>query len=221
MGLNYRIIDMSRHHSDEEVHLVNLCYEKWFEIFNKDLESRGAQLNKDEFQRARILAVLQDKNEIVGYHLYGVFDLREKASLQHGYLRSLPEEAKATMFERGTRSLLTMEYLTVFDQYRTQEVQGARFGEIISRLGLKVMDHLGVDAALGVGRMDRKVNSLAEHFGAEVLCLLEKYNNKCCLLYFDHRQHALVGNPMLLKLIDNLWDQRQTNLPKLDRKAAA
>ena len=220
MDLKYRIIDMSKHHSEEEVFLVNKCYDTWFEIFNKDLESRGAQLNKDEFQRSRVLAVLLDGEQPVGFHLYGVFDLREKASLNHAYFRSLPESAKDGMYKRGTSSLLSMEYLTVLERYRTQEVHGARFGEIISRLGLKVMEYLGVDAALGVGRMDRKVNSLAEHFGAEVLCLLEKYNNKCCLLYFDRRQHRLEGNPMLLKFVDSLWSERQENSLKLNKVAA-
>lgn len=220
MDLNYRIIDMSKHHSDEEVHLVNRCYENWFEIFNKDLESRGAQLNRDEFHRARILAVLLDGTKPIGFHLYGVFDLREKPSMEHGYLRSLPENTKDIMRQRGTSSLLTMEYLTVFAEYRTQEIHGARFGEIISRLGLKVMNYLGVHAALGIGRMDRKVNTLAEHFGAEVLCMLEKYNNKCCLLYFDRRQHKLEGNPMLLNFVDSLWDQRQADSTKLNKTAA-
>jgi hypothetical protein len=220
MNLTYRIIDMSGHHSDDEVQIVNKCYQQWFEIFNKDLESRGAQLNKDEFQRARVLAVLQLDGQPIGFHLYGVFDIREESSLNHGYFRSLPEATKATIYERGTRSILTLEYLTVFEGHRTLETQGVRMGEVITRLGLKLMEHMGLDAALGVARMDRRVKSIGDHLGAEELALMEKYNNKCSLLYFDRHQHTTLGSPFLLKFIDDLWNSRTDHSTKTGKKAA-
>lgn len=221
MDLSYRLIDMSRHRTDEEVEIVNKCYETWFEIFNKDLESRGAQLNKDEFQRARFLAVLQGDQKPIGFHLYGVFDIREKSSLNHGYFRSLPEETKQTIAARGTRSILTLEYLTVFEPYRALEAQGVRMGEVITRLGLKLMEHLQIDGALGVARMDRRVKSIGDQLGAEELALMEKYNNKCALMYFDRRQHKIVGSHFLMKFIEDLWNSRTETTHEPVKKIAA
>ena len=220
MDLSYRLIDMSSHHSEEEVRIINMCYETWFEIFNKDLESRGAQLNKDEFQRARVLAVLQLSGEPIGFHLYGVFDIREKSSLNHAYFRSLPEDTKAIIAQRGSKSILTLEYLTVFEAYRALEVQGVRMGEVITRLGLRLMEHLQLDAALGVARMDRRVKSIGDHLGAEELALMEKYNNKCSLLYFDRHQHQIQGNPFLLKFIEDLWTSRTSAVTNPLKKSA-
>lgn len=221
MDLSYRLIDMSRHHTDEEVQIINKCYETWFEIFNKDLESRGAQLNRDEFQRARVLAVLQLNGDPIGFHLYGIFDIRERPSLDHGYFRSLPEETKQTIFNRGTRSILTLEYLTVFEPYRSLEVQGVRMGEVITRLGLRLMEHLQLDGALGVARMDRRVKSIGDHLGAEELALMEKYNNKCSLMYFDRHQHTIAGGPFLIKFIEDLWNSRTETVYEPVKRIAA
>ncbi len=132
----------------------------------------------------------------------------ELPSQSHNYLRGIPEDAKNVLKERGSRSLMAMEYLTVCPDYRAEVIAGARAAEMIVRLGLKVMNSLGLDAAIGVARVDRKVNSLADSIGCEEIMLMEKYNNKCSLMYFDHRFHTAKGNPFVMNMVENLWKNR-------------
>ncbi|MBV2169419.1 MAG: hypothetical protein KUL82_12000 [Bdellovibrio sp.] len=219
MELSYRLIDMTSHRTDEEVRLVNTCFQHWYDIFSKDVEARGATLNEDEFHRARVLAVLQSEDAVVGFHLYSIFDLRELPSKRHSYLKGIPESAKSVIDERGSRSLMAMEYLTVCPDYRAEMIAGARAAELIVRLGLKVLNSLGLDAAIGVARVDRKVNSLADSIGCEEIMLMEKYNNKCSLMYFDRRIHVAKGNPFVMNMVETLWNQRNQG-SRQDRVAA-
>lgn len=210
MELKYHTIDMTGHHSNEEVALINKSFLIWYEAFQADLQSRGVNLNKAEFHRARILAILEFNGQVAGFHLYSVFDLRELPSLSHPYLSGLPEETKTILSNRGSRSLMAMEYLTVTPEFRSVEVfPGVKVAELLVRLGLKVMEALNLDAAIGVARIDRKVNSLADSIGCEEVSLLEKYNNKCSLMYFDRRIHKAIGSLHVLRLVDEIWNFRK------------
>lgn len=208
MELSYRLIDMTSHRSEEEVQLVNTCFQHWYGIFSQDVEARGATLNKDEFHRAKILAVLQSGDAVAGFHLYSMFDLREQPSLAHSYLKALPDAAKSLMLDRGVHSVMAMEYLTVTPEYRSKEYAGVKIAELVIRLGLHVLSDLGLDSALGVARADRKVNTLGDSIGFEEIALMEKYNNKCNLMLFDRKRCELLGNPFTLKAVENLWNQR-------------
>ena len=212
MELKYYMIDMTSHHSEAEVNIINRCYDHWFEAFQADLQSRGMNLNKSEFHRARVLAVLECDGHIAGFHLYSVFDLRELPSQNHVYIEGLPAATKQEISNRGSRSLMAMEYLTVTPDFRSIDVSaGIKSAELLIRLGLKVMESLGLDAAIGVARIDRKVNSLADRIGCEEVSLMEKYNNKCSLMYFDRRHHRVVGALHVLRFVDELWKNKNTD----------
>ncbi len=206
MELKYRTIDMTSHHSEDEVKIINQCFEYWAQAFQQDLQTRGVELNRSEFHRAKILAILKCDNRIAGFHLYSVFDLREAPSLSHAYLAGYPEETKNYLLQKGSKSLMAMEYLTVTPDFRSKQFDGVRAAEVLIRLGLRVLESLSLDAAVGVARVDRKVNAMGVSIGFEEVSNMEKYNNKCSLMYFDrhiHREIPSVQQNMIMRLWEN------------------
>ncbi|MGZ3772960.1 MAG: hypothetical protein ACXVCY_04240 [Pseudobdellovibrionaceae bacterium] len=210
MSLFYKIIDTLSPKTNDEIKIINKCFSMWINTFGADLSSRGAVLNKDEFHRARILAVLiTDTNEVAGFHLYCPFFLNESPSLEHSYLKVIPEEIKENMLQRKIHSLMAMEYLTVAPSFRKSESGGPNIAQIIVRLGLKVMNNLNLDAAIGIARIDRKVNFLGETIGFETLGEIEKFNNKCSIMLFPKNKKAKKTDEFTEKMIDSLWNQKQ------------
>ncbi|UYL08200.1 hypothetical protein B9G69_014200 [Bdellovibrio sp. SKB1291214] len=208
MNFSYHLIYTLAAKTEEEVNLVNKCYALWADEYGKDLASRGATLNRDEFQRARVLAIIMDGSELVGFHQYTVFDLREICSHEHSYVRALGQEVLSKMLDQKIKSFMAMEYLTVAPSFRGKGRGGPKISEIIIRLGLRVMNELGADAALGIARIDRKVNSTGDAMGWRQLAEIKKYNNPCAVMLFEKTYKEIPSDDFTNRLVDSLWIEK-------------
>ncbi|WP_413587496.1 hypothetical protein [Bdellovibrio sp. HCB274] len=205
MNFSYRLIYTIGAKTEQEISYVNKCFHLWSTEFGADLASRGAKLNHDEFQRARVIAVVLKDDEVAGFHLYSPFDLRESSSLEHSYVRAMSEEAQVQLKERGINSFLAMEYLTVAPGFRSKEAGGPKVAELIVRLGLKVMNELGLEGALGIARMDRKVNFLGDLIGFTEIAQISKYNNLCSVMVMSKYETPKEADEFTRKTIDAMW----------------
>ncbi|WP_413581421.1 hypothetical protein [Bdellovibrio sp. HCB288] len=205
MNFSYRLIYTTGAKTAQEIGYVNKCYHLWASEFGADLASRGAKLNHDEFQRARVIAVVLKDDEVAGFHLYSPFDLRESSSLDHSYVRAMSEEAKTKLLEKNINSFLAMEYLTVAPGFRTKEAGGPKVAELIVRLGLKVMNELNLEGALGIARMDRKVNFLGDLIGFTEIAQISKYNNLCSVMVMSKYETPREADDFTKKTVETLW----------------
>lgn len=208
MNFSYRLIYTLGSKTQQEIDYVNKCFRLWTEEFGADLASRGAKLNHDEFQRARVIAVVCKDDEVVGFHLYSPFDLREDSSREHSYIRAIPDDVKVKLREHQINSFMAMEYLTVAPAYRSRDAGGPKVAELIIRLGLKVMNELGVDAAVGIARVDRKVNFLGEIIGFSEFAQITKYNNQCAVMVFGKQNKLIESDEFTKRTVDALWTEK-------------
>ena len=208
MNFSYRLMYNSGPKSPDEIQITNQCFELWASEFSRDLESRGAKLNLDEFHRARLLAVVQSGDKVAGFHLYSTFDFREVCSVEHSYMKNLSDPVKDRLKEKGVNNFMAMEYLTVAPNFRGKDAGGPKIAEIIIRLGLKVMNDMGADAALGVARVDRKVNFLGEVIGFSEVAQITKYNNACAVMVFDKNNEPIRGDDFTHHTVETLWNNK-------------
>lgn len=205
MNFSYHLVYTLAAKTEEEVELVNKCYALWTEEYGKDLASRGATLNRDEFQRARVLAIITSGKELVGFHQYSIFDLRENSSRDHSYVRGLGEDVVSKLTEANIQTFMALEYLTVAPAFRSKGGSGPKISEILIRLSTRVMRELGADAALGIARIDRKVNSTADNIGFSEIAQIAKYNNPCGVVIFDKSYKILPSDDFTNHIVDKLW----------------
>jgi hypothetical protein len=208
MNFSYRLIYTLGSKTQQEIELTNKCFNLWAAEFGADLASRGAKLNYDEFQRARVIAVICKGDEVAGFHLYSSFDLREDSSREHSYIRAIPDDVKVKLREHQINSFMAMEYLTVAPAFRSREAGGPKVAEMIIRLGLKVMNELGVDASVGIARVDRKVNWLGEIIGFSEFAQITKYNNQCAVMVFGKENKLIESDDFTKRTVDSLWNDK-------------
>ncbi|WP_413557285.1 hypothetical protein [Bdellovibrio sp. HCB209] len=208
MNFSYRLIYTLATKTEQEVQLINKCYALWADEYGKDLASRGATLNRDEFQRARVIAVITRGDDLVGFHQYSVFDLREQSSLAHSYVRALGEDVVKKLTENKITSFMALEYLTVAPEFRGRAAAGPKISEILIRLGLRVMRELGADASVGIARIDRKVNSTADNIGFSEVAQITKYNNPCGVVVFSKNDEVIPSDDFTNRTVEMLWTDK-------------
>jgi hypothetical protein len=208
MNFSYHLVYTLAPKTEKEIELLNRCYALWVDEYGKDLASRGATLNRDEFQRARVLAVITSGDELVGFHQYSVFDIREDSSRDHSYLRALGQEVVTKLGDAKIKSFMAMEYLTVAPAFRYKGRTGPKISEIIIRLGLRVMNELGADAAIGIARIDRKVNTTGDAMGWSQIAEITKYNNQCAVMLFEKNFKEIPSDDFTNRTVDMLWAEK-------------
>lgn len=211
--MNYSLIDMSNILASE-ISTVDTAFSLWTETFQNELEPRGLELNKEDFWNCRLLAVIKDKDAIVGSHIYNIFDLRTATPTAHNYFKDIPEDTLKACKDQGVQRIMSMEYLLVHPSYRGKN-SPVRWGEVIIGLGLEVLRHSSMDAAIGIAREDKKVNTMGLKMGCQEKDFLIKNKTPCRILYMtkkDCREHE---NPTTQKMIKNLWNNKKNGAPNI------
>jgi hypothetical protein len=195
------------------LHLVgrhNQIYKFWKDSWLEVLQQLNADASQleDDFLRQDFVAAICSDTEVIAVHLYSIFALDTDASLEHRYLKgNYPPEFFANLKSKEVRTVMSMEYLTVSQNWRKS--RGAmHMGAVIGALGLKVMQHYGIDAVIAPARRDHKVNLMAYSQGGD--CIVENVlNHKVpCDLIAIRRNRIKEPALELVLLRDQLWQER-------------
>lgn len=180
--------------------------ESWQEVL-RQLKADATQLG-DDFVRQDLVAAICTGGEVVAVHLYSVFALDSDAARAHRYLTgNYPPEFFEKLRAKGVRTVMSMEYLTVSPNWRKSQ-GGLHMGAVIGALGLRVMEHYGVDAVIAPARRDHKVNEMAYAQGGECIIGNVMNHNVPCDLIAIQRQSVKDPPPELARLRDQLWESR-------------
>lgn len=207
----------------ERTDLYNKAFHFWKTFWNDVFRANGSSdvVNENDFIRSEIVSlILSEYDEIVGLHLYSVLNLEKMNTPFHPYLVSAEGESfLSELTDRGCRSALPLEYLTVNAAFR-KSVIGFSFAPIVTGLGYRIQSELGIDASLGRCRSDLKVNNLMTDVGGVVLKRDVMMHNTpvdfCAVFLGEMTSHPDLA---VQAAIDDLWQRREdvAGLTKTER----
>lgn len=203
-----------RNLNSHNIELNNKIFQSWKEVYSDVLGSVKEPLNPDDFHRSEVIACLQDREKIIGFHLYSVFDLRSQADLEHHYLKCFQKELLQQFRNQGIRTLMSMEYLTVLPEFRSRN-SSTVWSEIIIALGLKLLMASPWDGAIGTGRKDLNIRRKSELSGALFRGDTQKMNYACEILMTTKGNIKPHPNQATEELIKSLWLNRKSSLSDL------
>lgn len=194
-GFHYLLLNL-HHHDPAHTPLINRVFEMWESTFAKVMDQADHELEPDDFFRSHQIGVLMFHDEIVGFNLFTLFDLSLLSTARHRYFQSLGSCSPARLNSNKVNRVLTMEYFTISPSWRKQ-MRETPWGEILTGLGLKVLDHSSADAILGTPRMDLKVHEMCYRLGGyDFQEPVERMNYKCAVVLFPKMMQRCFVNPL-------------------------
>ena len=209
--MQYHLIDLANIQT-KSLGVVERTFSLWKKVYSLELESRNLKLNEDHFWSARLLAVIQEDQDIVGALLHNIYDLRSSVIHSHKYFSDVPSEKVQEFKAQGTDKIMSFEYLLVNPDYRGQK-SNVRWGEVIIGLGLQVILHSPWDSMIGIARADKKVNQMAGKMGCFESASLMKNHTPCKIMFMHIRD--LKDHPDLVtrNWIARLWSSKDSYSP--------
>lgn len=128
--------------------------------------SPGEAVNVNDFHRQNAIAVFLDGDRVAALHLYSLWNLSSQSALAQPYIASNYRASDLDRLrQRGVRSALAMEYLTVDPAYR-KGATGLPMSSLVIGVGYEATKAIACDAMIAPCRMDVKVHQRVAEFGA-------------------------------------------------------
>lgn len=188
----------------------NAIYEFWLRHWSEAFRATGDPEDgwQSHFLKQDVAVGLRAGDEIISCHLYSLYDLRSKASLESEYFSYLPPLAIATLRERGLINLLSMEYLGVSPEWSRNE-ERVSLGKLMIALGSHVGEAMGVDAVFGTPISSTKVDAMMYDIGGETIARgIPKFGYDLILQYAPTSPRVPSVNAGVRDLAQSLWDRR-------------
>lgn len=201
----------------ETARIADLAFINWKNIFHAEMAKRDLILHENDFWQAKLLAVITNKTEVVGSHIYNVFDLRTLAVGSHSYLKHFPETEIFEIRQKKIDQIMSMEYLCVNPKCRGKD-QGFSWGEVVIGLGFKALQNSDWGAAVGIAREDRKVDKMASQMGARAITHLTMNETPCDIMLMPKAEIKPSANPFAQEKIESLWKTHINHSPYIRTK---
>lgn len=214
---NYFLFDLANF-PKSYLPLLDQSYNIWEQTYTSILSASGEQVNPDDFWRAKILAVIERDNEVLGLHLYNSFDLSCPSSLKHSYFKYLSSEKTQEIRQKNINKLMTCEFLTVNPKYRGNKKEGISWGEVIVGLCSRVFIQSPWDGLIGISRMDFKVDKMSMSVGALSIGEVSRHKVDCKIIIATRNELKEHVNPSTEEIISTLWNQVQNHTPWINTK---
>jgi hypothetical protein len=201
--------DISKYPSLLSFH--NYVYNYWKIFWDDVFLKNGSKttINSDSFRRQNIISVIQYNEEIVGMHLYSLYNLQSFCDLNHSYIsKSYNEMFINYLKENSLNKLMSLEFLTVNNQWRKSKY-GFSVAELIANLSLNFLNTLDAQCSVAPSRSDVGVTDLSIKLGAKVICEnVNMHNTPCDLIIFLKNQTKESRNERIKMLTNILWRSR-------------
>jgi len=208
--LTYCILPANPPRGATFIDLHNTIYEFWRSLWSQTFSQSGApdKMWNENFLRQDFITAIMNDREIVGCHLYTLYNLDSKAALSSEYFHYFGKDSLEHLKKNAMGSVLSMEYLCVNPKYR-KLVTNIPFGEIFIGLGSELTKTLGYDCCLGTTINGAKVDQMAELYGGySIQEDIKKYGYTLRLMVIPMNKRVNHPNIEFSSLIQTLWEDR-------------
>jgi hypothetical protein len=189
-----------------DVELHNGTYQLWQSVWKDVFTEAGnpAALVADDFLRQDYIGALHHNRQVIGCHLYTLFNIDQMAAINNRYFSIFPREIIDGFRERNAKYLMTMEFLTVHPEWRK-----ASLGPVLINLGINILKTIGADAAIGPARKKTKVDQMCNKFGFDcVKPNVSRGNLDCDLVALFPRNIKTYPETAVVTLANSLWNRK-------------
>ncbi|CAN5510280.1 hypothetical protein BH10BDE1_BH10BDE1_13530 [soil metagenome] len=178
----------------------------WLEIFT-DVGSPEA-MNPEGFFRADLIPVILHDRKIAAFYVATIYSLQPSWLRDHSYFSIYSKTTSDKLLARGVRNVMSYEFMTVLPEWR-KSLSGFSLAGMLGELGQHIRDELGCDAAVGVARLQTKVDQIAQDVGAFTLEKNVRRGNLVCEIVAcmkdSDRPHP---DPQVHAAAEHLWHNR-------------
>lgn len=207
--------------------VYNDIYNFWESVWTKTFEESGAPESqwRDHFIRQDVVVALKAQEEIVGVHLYTLYNLEAQSSLDAEYFAYVSELSVARLKKMNFTRTMSMEYLATNPNW-SRNSQAVSVGRLISVLGSYMSESLDADCALGMPIKGTSVDKFSENIGGYPIQEgIKKYGYELKLMVMPSQPKVESKDEKVGQLAKTLWNQRKdysqlTVQPAAVRKAA-
>ncbi len=193
-------------HSELYDQLYRVWKETWVKVFT-EVGSPQAW-NADTFFRCDLLPVILHNGKIAAFFVATVYPLQPAVLSDHSYFSIFSKSATEKLRKHGVRNVMSYEYMTVLPAWRKVPL-GFSLGAVLGELGLKIRDELHCDAAVGVARLQHKVDQLAHAIGGFTLEKEARRGNLICeVVGFLKENDRPYPQTSVHDLVVELWEKR-------------
>lgn len=223
--LSYSIIPAQASGQVPVINLHNQVYRFWKGIWSETLEKmKLPPLDLGQILRQDYICFLTLKNEVIGSHLYSIFDIRKDITIESEYFAQAKNDLIEYCKLHKVNTLMTQEYLAVHPEWRKTQ-SGISLPELIIGLGIKMMQKLGCDSTVGTIREGaQSVERISREIKADLLpCIVSRYNMPHKFFIARKEIIQLPGNIKMQELINKLWHEKKdySHFNDLDKNSIA
>ncbi len=187
---------------------VQKAFETWLKVWTDTYKGRDFEVKAEEFIRHDLICAVMANGEAAAVHCYSFFDLESKPDISTKYFQFFSETFVEKMKKRDIHTVMSMEYLTVNEKYRSSVI-GFSLGRALIQLGVRVFENSPGHAIVAPARKDVKVHEMAYDCG--FTCIepdVIQRGFSCDMIAYFKGDHKNVSDPFLGRICDRLWDNR-------------
>lgn len=187
---------------------VQRAFETWLKVWTDTYKGKDFEVKAEEFIRHDLICAVMAGDEAAAVHCYSFFDLSSKPDVSTKYFQFFSLTFVAKMKQRDIHTVMSMEYLTVNEKYRSSAI-GFSLGRALIQLGVRLFENTPGQAIVAPARKDVKVHEMAYDCG--FTCIEENVMQRgfsCDMIAYFKGNHKNVSDPFLSRICDRLWDNR-------------
>ena len=187
---------------------VQKAFETWLKVWTDTYKGRDFEVKAEEFIRHDLICAVMANGEAAAVHCYSFFDLESKPDISTKYFQFFSETFVEKMKKRDIHTVMSMEYLTVNEKYRSSVI-GFSLGRALIQLGVRLFENSPGHAIVAPARKDVKVHEMAYDCG--FTCIepdVIQRGFSCDMIAYFKGDHKNVSDPFLGRICDRLWDNR-------------
>lgn len=187
---------------------VQKAFETWLKVWTDTYKGRDFEVKAEEFIRHDLICAVMANGEAAAVHCYSFFDLKSKPDTSTKYFQFFSETFIEKMKKKDIHTVMSMEYLTVNEKYRSSVI-GFSLGRALIQLGVRLFENSPGHAIVAPARKDVKVHEMAYDCG--FTCIepdIIQRGFSCDMIAYFKGDHKNVSDPFLGRICDRLWDNR-------------
>lgn len=183
------------------------AFETWLKVWTETYKEKNFEVKAEEFIRHDLICAITANNyEAAAVHCYSFFDLNSKPDVSTKYFQFFSPAFVEKMKGRNISTVMSMEYLTVNENFRSSSV-GFSLGRVLIQLGVRLFEQTPGQAIIAPARKDVKVHEMAYDCG--FTCIepdVVQRGFDCDMIAYFKGDHKNVSDPFLARICDRLWD---------------
>lgn len=184
------------------------AFETWLKVWTDTYKGRDFEVKAEEFIRHDLICAVMANGEAAAVHCYSFFDIDSKPDISTKYFQFFSPEFVNQMKAKNIHTVMSMEYLTVNEKYRSSVI-GFSLGRALIQLGVRLFENSPGHAIVAPARKDVKVHEMAYDCG--FTCIEPDVIQRgfaCDMIAYFKGDHKNVSDPFLSRICDRLWDNR-------------